>query len=89
MEGKVEVNSGGKISAIKELTEGLFRKLFAIYLTTGAGLFIYKAAFMKGKPSEVMLIIVGFVTGTILTTLITFYFGTSESSDAKTKLLGK
>jgi len=76
-----------KIAFFKAITDGLFRKLFALYLATGAGWFIQKAAFLKGKPSEVLLLTVGFVTGTVLTTLITFYFGTSQSSDDKTKLL--
>ena len=83
----MEIRTKEKIALFKGITDGLFWKLFSLYLATGAGIFIYKAAFKTGKPSQVMLITVGFVTGTVLTTLVNFYFGTSDSSQEKTKLL--
>ena len=65
------------------VTDGLYRKFYALLLTGGAGSFLWKAAFNKDEPSEIMLMIVGFVIGTILTTLIAFYYGTSESDQNK------
>lgn len=84
VETKVEKN-GEFRSWLMKITDGAFRKFFAVYLTTGAGIFIFKAAFIKGKPSEILLLIVGFVTGTLFTTLVNFYYGTSQSSQDKSK----
>lgn len=88
IKGELLEVKGDKVQVIKDLTDGLFRKLFAVYLATGAGLFIYKAAFHPKKPTEILLLTVGFVTGTVLTTLINFYFGTSQSSQDKEKKRG-
>lgn len=72
---------------IKELTDGLFRKLLGLLLVIGGGIFLWKAAFLKdGKYTGE---IVGFVMGTALTTVIGFYYHTSQGSTDKAKQLEK
>jgi len=71
------------VETFKGLTDGLFRKLLGLILVVGGGAFLWKAAFFKDGSyiKEVM----GFVMGTALTTVIAFYYHTSQSSADKTK----
>jgi hypothetical protein len=68
----------------KELLDSIHRKVLTYVLVIGCGLFLWKAAF---KNADLMKYIVGFATGTILTTIINFVYGSSESSQAKDKML--
>lgn len=75
------------VATIKELTDGIFRKLLGLILVVGGGIFLWKVAFLKeGKYTGE---IVGFVMGTALTTVIGFYFHTSQGSVDKAKQLDK
>jgi len=70
---------------IKELTDGLFRKLLGLILIIGGGVFLWEAAFSgEGKYTGE---IVGFIMGTAITTVIGFYYHTSQSSSEKGKQL--
>jgi len=71
------------IKDIKELTDGLFRKLLGIILVIGGSFFLWEAAFESdGKYTGEVL---GFVMGTALTTVIGFYYHTSQGSAEKAK----
>lgn len=71
------------IEQIKELTDGLFRKLLGLVLVIGGGSFLWEAAFNSdGKYTGEVL---GFVMGTALTTVIGFYYHTSQGSAEKSK----
>lgn len=64
----------------KEIIDSIFKKLFAVYLTAGAGFFLYTAA---AKSDDIANIVVGFATGTIITTIIAYFYGSSQSSQDK------
>lgn len=75
------------VQVVKELTDGIFRKLLGLILVVGGGIFLWKTAFLEeGKYTGE---IVGFVMGTALTTVIGFYFHTSQGSVDKAKQLDK
>lgn len=69
-----------RYETIKALADGAFRKFFAVYIVTGAGIFLFRASF---KDDTVMKLVVGFVIGTLLTTLVGYYYGSSQSSQDK------
>lgn len=72
---------------VKDWTDGMFRKILGLILVVGGGIFLWKVAFLKeGKYTGE---IVGFVMGTALTTVIGFYFHTSQGSVDKAKQLDK
>jgi len=71
------------IEVFKTITDGLFRKIFAIIIVIGAGRFLFEMA--KADPGDAKLI-VGYVFG-VITTVIAFYYGTSQSSQDKDKRL--
>jgi len=71
-----------KVKAIKELTDGLFRKLIALIMILFGGAFLWDMAL---KTPEMANIIVGFVIGTVFSTVLGFYFYTTESSKEKSK----
>jgi len=75
------------INLIKELTDGLFRKLLGLLLIVGGGMFLWKAAFLE--DSKHLGEVVGFVMGTVITLVLTFYFGTSQGSSDKSKQIEK
>ena len=83
--GELKVKNDVWLFKYKAITDGLFRKLYALILTVGAGYFLWEAAFQKEEASQVMLIGVGFVTNAVITVLISFFFGTSQSSQDKEK----
>lgn len=72
------------ITKYKAITDGLFRKIFAIIIVIGSGNFLFEMA--EKDPGDAKLI-VGFVFG-VITTIIAFYFGTSQSSQDKEKKKG-
>lgn len=62
---------------------------FSVYVFTGAGLFLWKAAFIpKESINDTTKYIVGFVTGSIISVVITYLYGSSKSSAEKDKRLG-
>ena len=72
---------------IKSVTDGLFRKILGLLLVVFGGWFLWKVAFLEG--SKWTGEIVGFVMGTALTTVIGFYFHTSQGSVDKSKQIDK
>ena len=68
----------------KEILDSVHRKLLTYVLVIGAGAFLWKCAF---KDPDMMKYVVGFITGTVLTTIIQFVYGSSESSQAKDKFI--
>jgi len=75
------------INLIKELADGLFRKLLGLLLIVGGGMFLWKAAFLE--DSKHLGEVVGFVMGTAITLVLNFYFGTSQGSSDKSKQIEK
>ena len=69
------------LKIFKAVTDGLFRKIFAIIIVVGSGNFLFEMA--KADTGDAKLI-VGFIFG-VVTTVIAFYFGTSQSSQDKEK----
>ena len=58
----------------------------SVYIITGTGAFLWKAAFTPQKDlNETTNYIVGFVTGSIVGVIVTYLFGNSRSSDEKDK----
>lgn len=78
-----------RISAVKTLTDGIYRKLLGILLIVGGGAFLWKAAFSETGDSRFLGEIIGFIMGTAITTVISFWFHTSESSREKSKQIEK
>ena len=76
----------GKLETFKVITDGLFKKLFAIYVFTGAGAFLWKASF---GDETIMNLVVGFVIGTLLSTILLYIYGSSQSSQDKDKRLAE
>jgi hypothetical protein len=76
----------GKLETFKVVTDGLFKKLFAIYVFTGAGAFLWKASF---DDKTIMNLVVGFVIGTLLSTILLYIYGSSQSSQDKDKRLAE
>ena len=73
--------------SIKNLTDGLFRKILGLILVIGGGMFLWKVAFLEeGKFTGE---IVGFVMGTAITLVLNFYFGTSQGSVDKSKQISE
>jgi len=70
------------LAVFKAITDGLFRKLFALTIVLFGGNFLFDVA-MKVK-GETRMMIVGAVI-TLVTSIFTFYFGTSQSSQDKDK----
>ena len=70
-----------KIKVFKAITDGLFRKVFAIIIVIGSGNFLFEMASADKGDAK---LIVGFIFG-VVTTIIAFYFGTSQSSQDKEK----
>lgn len=72
---------------LKQFTDGLFRKFLGLILIFGGGAFLWEVAFLEGGQytGEIM----GFVMGVALTTVISFYFGTSQGSVDKSKQIDK
>lgn len=72
----------------------LFSKRYVYYLATFwsviGGAFIFIVLFKEIPKENVRLIdtIMGFLLGTIIATIINFFFGSSKGSSDKTKLLG-
>jgi len=70
-----------------------FILFFSVYIITGAGAFLWKAAFAAPKEvNETTNYIVGFVTGSMVSVIITYLYGSSKSSaekDKKSILLNK
>jgi len=76
------------IQCLEILFVGKFRIWFAIYITSGAGWYLYKVSFAPPDTlSKFTETIVGFMLGTAIATVINFVFGTSQSSQDKTKLI--
>ena len=88
-----EVKKEGVWAAIAELVRNStpddwvngFRTLFRAFLATimviGGGSFLWIAAFTeKAELNEHTGVIVGFVTGTLITAAIMFYFGGQDKS---------
>ena len=73
-----------KITIFKAVTDGLFRKVFAIIIILGSGNFLFEMA--NKDPGDAKLI-VGFIFG-VITTIIAFYFGDSQASQDKEKKKG-
>jgi hypothetical protein len=68
------------IDGFKAITDGLFRKVMAILIVYGAGDFLFTVATKEGSTVQEMVI--GYVFG-VITTIIVFYYGTSQSSQDK------
>lgn len=69
------------ITKYKAVTDGLFRKIFAILIVVGSGNFLFDMA--KEDPNDAKLII-GYIIG-VISSIIVFYYGTSQSSQDKEK----
>jgi hypothetical protein len=77
-----------KLAKAKELITENFQHAFAFYVVSGAGLFLWRAAFMpEDQLNKHTGTIVGFITGTVVATIINYLYGTSKSSQDKNKLL--
>ena len=76
-----------EISQIKELTDGLYRKILGLIVIIGGGAFLWKAAFDAGATEQKAVI--GFIMGVGITTVFNFFFGTSQGSADKTKQIAK
>ena len=74
-------------NTVKDLTDGLFRKFLGLIMMGGGGSFLWKMAFMPNSKytGEIM----GFIMGVALTTVINFYFGTSQGSVDKSRQIDK
>lgn len=76
------------VSCLRFIFEGKFRVWFALYLTTGTGYYLFKVSFAPpGSLNKYVETIIGFLLGTAFATVINFVFGTSQSSQDKTKLI--
>ena len=81
----MEINKD-KVEIFKIVTDGLFRKLFALIIVIFGGSFLFDIAMqIKG---EARMMIIGSVI-TIITSILSFYYGTSQSSQDKDKRLEK
>ena len=67
-----------------EMIDSVHRKLLTYVLVIGTGAFLWKCAF---KDPDMMKYVVGFATGTVMTTIVQFVYGSSESSQAKDKFI--
>lgn len=76
-----------KIKAIKELTDGLYRKILGMVVIVGGGFFLWEAAFGAGADQKKEVI--GFIMGVGITTVFNFFFGTSQGSADKAKQISK
>lgn len=65
--------------------DSVFRKIFALIVIFFSAFFIYKAAFtpVETLNKEIVNTVIGFILGTAVTTIIAFYFGSSQSSQNK------
>jgi len=77
------------INLVKDFTDGLFRKLLGLILVIGGGVFLWEAAFPASGSGKFTGEVVGFIMGTALTTVIAFYYHTSQSSSEKSKQIEK
>lgn len=89
-------NTAKTVKVVKAVGERIqlfrmrFRALFAVLLSSGAGLFLYKACFTaEAELTKHTGIVVGFITGSILSAIVMFYFGTSEGQQNGTETGGK
>ena len=59
-----------------------FRALLSVVLTVGGGLFLYRVAFAPADTlSKSAEVIVAFITGSVLTTIVQYYWGDTERPD--------
>ncbi len=65
----------------KAITDGIFRKILALIIVIGAGNFLFNMAKLDVGDAK---LIIGYVFG-VITTVIAFYYGTSQSSQDKEK----
>jgi len=64
----------------KENFRALFRATFALLVSLWTGAYLWCVTFSKeGEVSKYAEFIIGFVLGTLIATLINFYFGGSEN----------
>ena len=71
------------IDKYKAVTDGIFRKILALLIVSGAGYFLIDIA-KADTGTEIKMAVVGYAFG-IITTVIAFYYGTSQSSQDKEK----
>jgi len=72
------------VEIFKVITDGLFRKIMAILIVYGAGNFLFNVATQEGSTVQEMVI--GYIFG-VITTVLSYYYGTSQSSQDKEKRL--
>lgn len=69
----------------RENFRALFRALFTILVSLWTGAYLWNVTFSKAEEvSKYAEFIIGFVLGTLIATLINFYFGGSENGIQKT-----
>jgi len=81
-----EFRNNSWIDKYKAVTDGIFRKILALVIIVGAGMFLSDIA-KADTGTEIKMAIVGYAFG-IITTVIAFYYGTSQSSQDKEKKKG-
>ena len=75
-----------KIDLIKIVTDGLYRKVLALIIIVFGGNFLFSVA--DAVEGEIRMMIVASLL-TLVSSIIGFYFGTSQSSQDKEKKNGK
>ena len=82
LKGRIEKSKDNTwIDKYKAVTDGIFRKILALVIIIGAGSFLFDIA-KADTDTEIKMAIVGYAFG-VITTVIAFYYGTSQSSQDK------
>jgi mannitol-specific phosphotransferase system IIBC component len=83
----IETNGNGKKAKINfEIFRGKFRAFMAWWVVNLAFLYLFLASFAEYKKTEYVGTIVGFLTGTAIAVILTFYFSGSQQVDEQTQL---
>jgi hypothetical protein len=72
-------------------TKNSIRNLLALGMVLFATVYILLVTFAHVPTANVRVVdtVLGFILGTMMATVINYYFGSSKGSDEKTELLGK
>jgi len=66
-----------------------FMQRFAIYVTSLAFLYIFAASFLEIPKENTRFVdtVLGFILGTVVSTIVQFYYGTSRGSQIKDAMI--